>query len=298
MDTSRIGPRPPQRTNRWVWITLATIVTIFLILRIVNLSSDKDGFGSKDKVGIVRVEGPIFTSKTVVEDLESLAQRKDIKAIVLRVNSPGGSIAPSQEIFEKVRHVREIKPIITSMSSVAASGGYYIALGSTSVMANKGTITGSIGVIMEYPVAAELLEKLGLSIETVKSGQLKDAGSTSREVTEDDRKYFQNIIDDLHNQFIAAVAEERNLDVDSVRILADGRVYTGTQAHAMGLIDTLGTYEDAIALAAGLGGIQGKPKIFQIRHRRSSFLDLIMDARRPTGTSWFDVIPAYRWRGK
>ncbi|MBC8400297.1 MAG: S49 family peptidase, partial [Candidatus Marinimicrobia bacterium] len=174
MDAQRIGPRPPQRTNRWVWITLATIVTIFLILRIVNLSSDKDGFGSKDKVGIVRVEGPIFTSKTVVEDLESLAQRKDIKAIVLRVNSPGGSIAPSQEIFEKVRGVREIKPIITSMGSVAASGGYYIALGSTSVMANKGTITGSIGVIMEYPVATELLEKLGLSIETVKSGQLKD----------------------------------------------------------------------------------------------------------------------------
>ncbi len=299
MDTTGIKPpRPPQRTNRWVWISLATLAVIFLILKIVDLSADDDGFASGDKIGIIPVEGPIFASKQIVEDLETLAQRKDIKAIVLRINSPGGSIAPSQEIYEKVCRVNDIKPVVTSMGSVAASGGYYIALGSTSIMANKGSITGSIGVIVEYPVAAELLEKIGLSIETVKSGPLKDAGSTSRAVTEEDRLYFENIIQDLHRQFSGAVAKERGMDVDSVAILADGRVYTGVQAVELGLIDTLGTYEDAITLAAELSGLQGKPKTYQIRHQRPSFMELLFDERTQVGKSWFDIIPAYRWRGK
>lgn len=293
------GIRPPQmpgNTNRWVWITLAAIILIFFIIRLTGISSSESTFG--DKVGVVPIDGPIFGSKTVVEDLETLAERDDIKAIVVRINSPGGAIAPSQEIYEKVRRVSEIKPVVSSMGSVAASGGYYIALGTGTIMANKGSITGSIGVIMEYPVATELLDKVGLSIETVKSGKLKDAGSTSRQPTEADRQYFNSIVKNLHGQFVAVVAEERNLAVDSAAELADGRVFTGTQAYELGLIDTLGTYEDAIELAAALGEISGKPKTYQIKHRRPSYLELLMGGRAESLRSWFDTMPAYRWRGE
>ena len=299
MDAQRIKrPKPPGSTNRWVWIMISVIVVIFIILRIADLASGDDGFGVGDKVGLVRIEGPIMSSRTVVADLDALSERNDIKSILVRINSPGGAIAPSQEIYEKLRSVRAIKPVITSMGSVAASGGYYIALGSSVILANKGTITGSIGVIMEYPVAVELLDKIGLSIETVKSGKLKDAGSGSREATEQDRQYFQDIVGDLHGQFIDVVTDERALDRNTVMDLADGRVYTGTQSLALGLIDSLGTLEDAVNLAGQLGNITGKPKTFEIKHRRTGLMELLMGSGGQTTVSWFHSMPVYRWRGK
>ncbi|MFH1851197.1 MAG: signal peptide peptidase SppA [Candidatus Neomarinimicrobiota bacterium] len=291
-------PRLPHQTNRWVWIILVTILVLFLLGRLVNLSGGDDGFGVGEKVGVLRIEGAIYASRQIVEDLDELARRSDVKALVVRIDSPGGVVAPSQEIYEKVRRVRAEKPVVISMGSVAASGGYYIALGGSRIVANRGTITGSIGVIMEYPVAVELLDKLGLSIETVKSGKLKDSGSPTRSPTDADRRYFQNVVNELHQQFVSAVALERNLDLDSVRELADGSVFTGTQSLNLGLIDTLGTYEDAVSIAAELGGIKGKPKTVRIRHRRPTLMEMILGEREPVGSSWFDSIPAYRWRGK
>lgn len=291
-------PQLPTNSNRWVWIILTVILVVFLIGRIISLGSQDDGFTMGDKVGLVRIEGAIMSSKTIVEDLGTLAERGDIKAIVLRINSPGGAIAPSQEIYEKVSQVREIKPVVTSMGSVAASGGYYIALGSSVIMANKGTVTGSIGVIMEYPVADRLLDKVGLSIETVKSGELKDAGSPSRPVTSEDREYFKAITQDLHQQFVDVVSEERSLETVLVKDLSDGRVFTGTQSLDLGLIDTLGTFEDAVMLAGELGEITGKPKTYQIKHRKNSVLELLTESSEAAGAAWFNRLPAYRWRGE
>lgn len=290
-------PQKPSNSNRWVWITLAVILVIFLIGRIASLGSDEDGLGLGDKVGLLRIEGPIMDSRKAVADLDALAERNDIKAIVLRIDSPGGAIAPTEEIYEKVRKVRASLPVVTSMGSVAASGGYYIAVGSSRIMANKGTITGSIGVIMEYPVMDRLLDKVGVNIETVKSGAMKDAGSPSRPVTEADRRYFQSITQELHQQFIETVAKERSMGLSQVIELADGRVFTGTQSLELGLIDTLGTLEDAINLAGELGEISGKPKVYQIKHRKDDLLDILSSGGEAIGNTWFDRIPAYRWRG-
>jgi protease-4 len=168
----------------------------------------------------------------------------------LRIDSPGGSVAPTQEIYEKVKTLRGVKPVIASVGAVAASGGYYAALECEKIVANRGSIIGSIGVILEYPVAVDLLEKIGLRFETVKSGEVKDMGNPTREVTERDREIFQSVIYDLHRQFLDAVVEGRSLEKSMVEPLADGSVFTGEQALNLGLVDTLGTLENAIEIAA------------------------------------------------
>lgn len=298
MDTKGIKPpRAPQTANRWVWIVLGAILIIFILGRLFSSATD-DGFAVGDKIGLVRIEGPIFSSRSYVNQIDKLLERSDVKALLVRVESPGGSVAPSQEIYQKLRSARDDKPVVISMGSVAASGGYYLALGGSRIVANPGSITGSIGVIMEYPVAAELLEKVGLSLETVKSGRLKDSGSPSREPTDADRQYFQSVVDDLHRQFVAAVAQERGLELSEAERLATGQVYTGRQALAESLIDSLGTFEDALNLAADLGNVSGKPKTVQIKSGRLSLLDLLLGEEEPLGKTWFDIMPVYRWRGE
>ncbi|NOZ03392.1 MAG: signal peptide peptidase SppA [FCB group bacterium] len=290
------SPANPRTVNRWVWISLGVILVLYLFVRLFPMGGSRDGLGLGPKVGIVKLEGPIFTSERIVEELSELAEREDVKAIVLRINSPGGAVAPSQEIYEKVKSLRGQKPVVVSVGSMAASGGYYAALGSELIVANQGSITGSIGVILDYPVATELLDKIGLRFETVKSGSLKDAGSPTREVTDADRKYFQTIIRDLHSQFMTAVAENRNLALEDVKRLADGRVFTGTRSFELGLIDTLGTFEDALKIAGELGGIEGKPKTVKIRKKRPPLLEYLLGDLEQTASSWFNSGPAYRWR--
>ena len=224
-----------------------------------------------------------------------MAERGDVKAIVFRVNSPGGAVAPSQEIFEKIKRLNAQLPIVTSVGSVAASGGYYSALGSAYIVANPGSITGSIGVIMDYPVATDLLEKIGLRFETVKSGDLKDAGSPTREVTDADRRYFQEVVRDMHEQFVEAVAWGRHMDVETVMELADGRVFTGRQSLELGLIDTIGTFDDAVAIAAELGDISGKPKLVRPKKDKPQFLGWFFEEAKTEIWSMLKVEPAYRW---
>ncbi len=290
------APADPRTVNRWVWISLGVILLLYLLVRLFSIGGSGDGLGLGPKVGIVKLEGPIFTSERVVEELSELAGREDVKAIVLRINSPGGAVAPSQEIYEKIKSLRGEKPVVASIGSMAASGGYYAALGSKLIVANPGSITGSIGVILDYPVATGLLDKIGLRFETVKSGNLKDAGSPTREVTEADRKYFQTIIRDLHAQFMEAVAVNRNLALEEVKQLADGRVFTGTRSYRLGLIDTLGTFEDALKIAGELGGIEGKPATVKIRKKRPALLEYLLGDMEQTASSWFNSGPAYRWR--
>lgn len=281
---------------RWLWISLGLIVVIVLSYRLGSMSGSRAGLSRGDKVGLVIVRGGIFSSAEIVRKLDDYLERDDVKSILLRVDSPGGGIAPSQEIHEKVVSAALQKPVVASFGSVAASGGYYISLGADKIVANKGSITGSIGVIVAYPVMADLLDKIGISMETVKSGKYKDVGSSTRLPTEADREQIQALIDDLHQQFITAVAEHRELPRMEVSGLADGRVFTGAQSLDLKLIDTLGTFEDAIALAGKLGGIEGKPKILKERKKFPSFWETLFKQTDMTGESWFSARPMYRWR--
>jgi protease-4 len=227
-------------------------------------------------VGIIEVNGAIISSDETVNLIKKYRDNNAIKAVVLRVQSPGGGVAASQEIYQALKNTAETKPVICSMGEVAASGGYYIACACDSIVANPGTLTGSIGVIMEFMVAEELIKKVGLKFEVLKAGQNKDLGSPFRQMTPEERALLQGMIDDVHGQFIEAVAEGRRLSPDSVRLLADGRVFSGRQALALRLVDKMGTLEDAVTLAAGMAGLKDKPKLFRERKKKPTLFDLLV----------------------
>ena len=286
----------PKTNAYWLWWGLGSFFLLVLVFRLGAISNNSSIDSPGKKVGVIKVSGPIIASEQINSKLEKFKNRNDISAIVLRIDSPGGLVAPTQEIFEKVKSVRDVKPIVSSMGTVAASGGYYIALGSDSLIANPGTIVGSIGVIMNYPIATELLDKVGIKFETVKSGGLKDVGSYSREVTEADRRHLNEMVTNMHNQFIAVVEENRDMDRSEIIKLADGRVFTGLQSKDLGLVDMLGTFDDAINVAGILGNIKGKPKTVELNKKNNSLLDLFTSNLEQATNSWFDELPAYRWR--
>lgn len=261
-------------------IIIATVVffifAIALFLSSVGTKNRSEFTPGGSKIALVEVTGVIIQAEDIVRQLDKYNRDKSVKGIVLRIESPGGGIAASQEIYEKVKQVRDSgKVVIASMGSVAASGGYYIALGADTIMANQGTTTGSIGVIAEIPNTSELLNKIGIKYDVIKSGKFKDTGSPFRKMTEEDRTYLQGWIDDAFTQFFEVVVNERKLIRSKVMKYADGRVFTGKQALAYGLIDTLGTYDDAINLAARLGGIEGKPKTIKERKTKVTIFDLL-----------------------
>jgi len=282
--------------NRWIWFSIGLIIILFFIFRIFSSPTFSAGILGGDKIAIVRLEGLIISSEQVNKELDDYSKRADIKAIVLRINSGGGVVGASQEIYEKVKDLKGKIPIIVSVDNVAASGAYYAALESEMIIANHGSIVGSIGVILDYPVFTGLFDKIGLHVETVKSGELKDSGSPTRPVNKADREYFQAVIDDQHTQFIQAVADGRNLSVAEVRKIADGRIFTGNQALNLALIDTIGTLEDAIAIAGQIGGIKGTPKKVEIKERRKSVFDLFFSKIQQNLGSQIGVVPAYTWR--
>ena len=227
---------------------------------------------SKNTVAVIQIYGPIYISQSpsglfrgadsVVRRLHKLNSRDDVKAVVLRINSPGGSVAAVQEICDEVNLLRKNKKIVvTSMGDVTASGGYYIASQSDRIIADKGTLTGSIGVIIQLANVQELFRKVGVRMETIRTGPFKDIGSPFRELTPQERQLFQGLIDDSYNQFVDAVAQGRKMDRAKVLKLADGRVFTGIQAKDAGLIDDFGNSEEAIRVAAGMAGIKGTPTV-------------------------------------
>ena len=214
-----------------------------------------------DRVALIRIEGLILDSKAVIDELKEYSRDPLVKAIVLRIDSPGGGVAPTQEIYEEVKKAKEKKKVVVSMGSVAASGGYYIASAADKIVANPGTLTGSIGAIMEIPNFEGLMEKIGVRTEVIKSGRHKDIASVFRSMSPEERGILQSVLDDVHDQFIKAVAEGRNMKVDYVRSLADGRIFTGNKAKDLGLVDEIGNLEDTILLAAELSGIEGEPEV-------------------------------------
>jgi protease-4 len=229
-----------------------------------------------DKLALVEIAGPIHSSQRVVDQLHRYKDDDSIKAIVLRINSPGGVVAPVQEIHRELTKLQ--KKVIVSMGSTAASGAYYIACAGDWIFANPGTVTGSIGVIMQFPKLGELMKKLGIEQEVIKSGRYKDASSAYRKLTPEERKLFQETIDDVYDQFLDAILEGRQhkeLTRERVEEIADGRVFSGRQALEEKLVDELGDLTDAIEYASKLGGIEGKPRVIKIKTRRSLLERLI-----------------------
>lgn len=230
---------------------------------VVAISHPRTQFFTKsDGVGVVELIGPIISSEKTLKELRDFRQDSSVKAIVLRIDSPGGAVGASQEIFEEVKRTAAEKPVVASMGSIAASGGYYAALGANKIYANPGTLTGSIGVILKFANLRELFDKIGYKSEVIKSGALKDIGSPDRPLTDAEKKLLQNLINNVYQQFVHAVATQRHLPLEKVLPIADGRVLSGEQAKNLGLIDAFGNFTDAVAMAAKLGGIKDKePKL-------------------------------------
>lgn len=234
--------------------------------------------GSLKKIGLVRVEGVINQSYEIVRQLRSFRSDNSIAGVLLRIDSPGGAVAPSQEIYSEVlNYRREKKPLIVSMGTVAASGGYYIASPSQKIFADPGTLTGSIGVIMTLPKFEELTKKIGIEMRTYKAGKFKDITSPYRQISPQEQIVLQGLLDDTHNQFISDVAKARNLPFDTIKTIADGRVYTGRQALAVHLVDTLGGYQDAIAYIKHIAGLSKKAKVVEHSSRSSLIREWLVE---------------------
>jgi len=249
---------------------------IFIIAYAVTVGVGRFSLLSGEKIAIVKIEGVILNSAEIIEELKEYNSNDSVKVILLRIDSPGGAVAPSQEIYEEVKRIRDEgkKKVVTSMGSVAASGGYYIACVSDKIVANPGSITGSIGVILELANISGLMKKVGVESVVIKSGKYKDIGSIFRAMSQEERDFLQGVIDDTHDQFIEAVAAGRGIDKAKIVPLADGRVFTGRQAKQIGLVDEIGNMQTAIKIAADMAGIKGEPSIIE-KKKRFSFIDLI-----------------------
>ncbi|MFH1975490.1 MAG: signal peptide peptidase SppA [Pseudomonadota bacterium] len=248
------------------------------ISTLIFLGTRESDFNMGEKVGVVEISGIITDARDTIRNIKKYREDDSIKAIVLRIDSPGGVVGPAQEIYREVRKTVGEKKIIASMGAVAASGGYYVAAGTDGIMANPGTITGSIGVIIGYTNFEEILQKIGLYPVVVKSGEFKDMGSPVRKMTEREKKLLQDFVDSTHRQFVAAVAEGRKMDPAKVRAVADGRIITGEDAKSLGLVDRLGNIEDAIEWAGRMGGIKGKISAVYSRKANISFIDYFIES--------------------
>ncbi len=260
---------------------LIVFALVFLVGVVVAVSSGDSGQLqlSTNKVAVVPIEGEILDARDTIDSLHRYADNSLVRAIVVRIDSPGGAIAPSQEIYEAIRKIRQEsgKPIVASLDSVAASGGFYIAAACDRIVANPGTITGSIGVIMQWMEMKDLLAWARLKPETITSGAMKAAGSPYQQLTDAERQYLQSIVTELHGQFVRAVAEGRKGKISAAEVarIADGRVFTGEQALSLKLVDNIGNFDDAVKLAADLAGIHGKPAVIYPRKHKSGLLDLL-----------------------
>jgi protease-4 len=251
--------------------------------------SGEDSFISGERVAVLEVEGVILDSQVYLESLSKIKKDDGIKAVVLRIDSPGGAVGPSQEIYSEIKKVREKKPVVATLGSVGASGGYYIACAAEKILANPGTITGSIGVIAEFMSYEQLLKWAKVDVAVIKSGEFKDVGSPLREMTEVERKYIQNLIDNVHSQFKLAVSQGRGIDLKEVEKIADGRVFTGEQAKGLKLVDELGSLSDAIRLAGAMGGIKGEPNVVYYPKKKTNLLDFLLSKFESHGLIGFPI---------
>jgi protease IV len=263
----------------WTGCLVTTLVVLFflgisgIVLALLGKGSL---FSPRERVGVVEIKGLLTDSATVIKQLERYRDDDSIKAIVLRINSPGGAVGPAQEILREVEKLRARKKIVASLGTVAASGGYYIASGANLIMANRGTATGSIGVIMQFTNVEGLTKKIGLDFFNLKAGRYKDVGSPFRPMTPEDKAYLQGLLDNIYQQFLSDVAHNRKIPLARMKTLAEGRIYSGEEAKQAGLVDEFGNLPDAIERAGRLGGIKGKVKAVYPEKESYSLLRLFL----------------------
>lgn len=269
-----------KKTAIITFVVLASIAILFAFS--VKIASTVIGNGdirkvNREGVGLIEVKGMILDSKETTRQLRYFLKQDSVKAVVLRVDSPGGIVAPSQEIYSEVKKFAAKKKIIVSMGSLAASGGYYISAPATMIYANPGTITASIGVILKLSNIESLMDKIGIKSHTLKTGKYKDSGSPLRQFSAEDRAMLQSVISNTHEQFVRAVAEGRKLPIEDVRKIADGRILSGEQAKEYKLVDRLGTIQDAIEEAGRQAGISGDPELLLPPKRKINYMDLLAE---------------------
>ena len=260
----------------------ALLATVYIVMFYVffSLYMDRDvPFG--DVVAVVDIKGEIVYDMGKIAELEGYRDDESVKAVLLHIVSPGGGVTASQELHDTVAKLRETKPVVACMGPVAASGGYYVAAAADSIVAQAGTLTGSIGVIAMFLNTKELYHKIGLDVTVIKAGEYKDVGSPHREMTTAEKAYLGALLDTVYNQFLEAVSRGRDMPLERVRELAEGRLYSGEEARSVGLVDRLGTYEDALALAAEMGGIEGEPRTIK-RRIRPSWFERFFGRKAPT----------------
>ena len=281
---------------------LLFVAMMFLALWGVSSSDDQGFSGFGDRIAVVEVSGQISSSRSIVAQLRKWGEADNVPIILLRVDSPGGGVAASQEIHEEILRVRaKGKKVVASMGTVAASGGLYVAVACDTIVANPGTLTGSIGVIFQYPTFERLLDKVGIRYETVKSGPYKDIGNLSRDMNPRDSAHLQSIIDDTYDQFVEAVATGRHMTKDEVKVFADGRIFTGRQAKNLHIVDELGDYHDALDIAADMVGISKPPKtVTEEPRKRTGLLDFLghsfIDWVKSEGQNWEYTEPGLQYR--
>jgi len=230
----------------------------------------------ESRVGVVVVDGILAESDEVLDQIKYFEKEGGIKAVVVRVNSPGGGVVPAEEIYDALRQLRMKKHVVASMGSVAASGGYLIACGAEKIMANPGTITGSISAIMHFANVGDLLGKIGIKSQVIKSGKFKDLGSPVREMTAEEKALLQWVVDDVYDHFLDIIVQERKMGKDKLREIADGRIFTGRQAKQQGLVDELGGLEEAIKMAAKMSGLKGEPEAVYAPKKKGSVWEYLL----------------------
>jgi protease-4 len=279
-------PPPPPRRDRlalgivaFIFGGLFLVFFGFLVLAYSVVKGESPRLGTGPRIGVVKLEGGIgmgaggVDAESVMKQVKRFETDDSVKAVVVRIDSPGGSVGPSQEIHDEVQRLAAKKPVVCSLGNVAASGGFYVAVACPKIVAAPGTLTGSIGVISQFVNVEGLARRFDVKMETVKSGKLKDAGNPFREMTPDERAYWQGLIDRVHSQFIEAVADGRDLDEEDVRKIADGRVLTGAEAKDLGLVDELGNFYDAVELAKTEAKLTGEPHLVYPPDERGKLLE-------------------------
>jgi protease-4 len=277
-----------SRTGKAILFIVFLIVAFIVISIGVSLVSDSDKDTSAwsdlldygNSIGVVTVEGSIITSDDILKQLRKFRKKSSVKAIVLRINSPGGTVAPAQEIYREIEKIKKKKPVVTSMETVGASAAYYIASNSDTIVCSAGTITGSIGVIMMLPEIDKVIEKIGVNVNVIKAGKYKDIGTGLRPLSGDERDILETFAREIHEQFISDVASGRKgkIDAEKLRSIADGRFFTGEKAKELGLVDSIGNFYDAVKIAADLGGIKTEPELIYPKKKWGGVMDVFLES--------------------
>ncbi|MBW2623266.1 MAG: signal peptide peptidase SppA [Deltaproteobacteria bacterium] len=265
---------------------LGLVAILVLILSgVVYIFGDTKERARGSSIGVIEIKGIILKAEPVLRTLVQFRNDKNIKAIILRVDSSGGGVAPTQEIYREIMRTRSQKKVIASLGNIAASGGIYIASAANYILANPGTLTGSVSVIMHFTNYEDLFEKVGLKSISITSGEFKDIGSPTRGMTEKEKRILQRLVDQIHQQFVNDLAKARGLPLEKINALADGQIFSGEEAVELGLVDKLGNFEDAIAYAQKVTGLTERPKLVYPKKKKSWFLDIL------TGESQVNFFP-------